>query len=223
MTEIVRKPSIIQRLYTWTMEKSAHPHAEYWLALVSFVEASFFPIPPHPLLGLMCLANPRKAVRYAIICTLASVAGGMLGYSIGYFLYESVGLWLLGVLGLTDAFPPAACYLREFGAEIILIKGATPIPFKLLTITAGFIHMNFWTFLWASLASRAFSFMLVGILFRLFGAPIKAFIDKYLGLATAGFVAVVIAGFAAITLLGGGSDEGGHKCDAVTSVVAVAR
>ncbi|WP_374524540.1 YqaA family protein, partial [Sphingopyxis sp.] len=186
---------MIQRLYDWTMEKSAHPHAEFWLALVAFVEASFFPIPPHPLLGLMCLANPKKAVRYAIICTLASVAGGMLGYSIGYFLYESVGLWLLGVLGLTDAFPPAACYLREFGAEIILIKGATPIPFKLLTITAGFIHMNFWTFLWASLASRAFSFMLVGILFRLFGAPIKAFIDKYLMWVAGAFLVAVVAGF----------------------------
>src|SRR3546814_7488483 len=109
------------------------------------------------------------------LCTLASVAGGCLGYGIGYFLYESVGLWLLGVLGLTDSFPAAACYLRNYGAEIILVKGATPIPFKLLTITAGFIHMNVATFLWASLASRAFSFLLVGILFRLFGAPIKAF------------------------------------------------
>ncbi len=110
--------------------------------LVSFVEASFFPIPPHPMLGLMCLAEPKKAVRYALICTLASVAGGMLGYGIGFFLYESVGLWLLGVLHLTESFPAAACYLRDYGAEIILVKGATPIPFKLLTITAGFIHMR---------------------------------------------------------------------------------
>ena len=217
MTEIVRKPSIIQRLYTWTMEKSAHPHAEFWLALVSFVEASFFPIPPHPLLGLMCLANPKRAVRYAIICTLASVAGGMLGYSIGYFLYESVGLWLLGVLGLTDAFPPAACYLREFGAEIILIKGATPIPFKLLTITAGFIHMNFWTFLWASLASRAFSSLLVGILFRLFGAPIKAFIDKYLMWVAGAFLVAVVAGFLIIGALSGNKGETkADKCSGAT-------
>ena len=217
MTEIVRKPSIIQRLYNWTMEKSAHPHAEYWLALVAFVEASFFPIPPHPLLGLMCLADPKKAVRYAIICTLASVAGGMLGYSIGYFLYESVGLWLLGVLGLTDAFPPAACYLREYGAEIILIKGATPIPFKLLTITAGFIHMNFWTFLWASLASRAFSFLLVGILFRLFGAPIKAFIDKYLVWVAGGFIVLVVAGFLVIGAMSGdGKAKEADKCSGAT-------
>ena len=221
MTATARKPSIIQRLYNWTMEKSAHPHAEFWLALVSFVEASFFPIPPHPLLGLMCLANPKKAVRYAIICTLASVAGGMLGYGIGFFLYESVGLWLLGVLGLTDAFPPAACYLREFGAEIILIKGATPIPFKLLTITAGFIGMPLLTFIGASLVSRAISFMIVGVLFRVFGRPIKAFIDKYLGLATAGFAIVVVGGFVAAAMLSGGSQETSAVCEAAAAAAAI--
>ena len=216
MTATPRNKSLIQNLYHWTMEKSAHPHAEFWLALVSFIEASFFPIPPHPMLGLMCLANPEKAVRYAVICTLASVAGGCFGYAIGHFLYESVGLWLLGALGLTDAFPSAACYLREFGAEIILIKGATPIPFKLLTITAGFIHMNFWTFLWASLASRAFSFMLVGILFRLFGAPIKAFIDKYLVWVAGAFLVTVVAGFLAVGALSGGGEKKADKCSGAT-------
>ena len=217
MTAIPRNKSMIQRLYGWTMEKSAHPHAEYWLALVSFVEASFFPIPPHPMLGLMCLAEPKKAVRYALICTLASVAGGMLGYGIGFFLYESVGLWLLGVLHLTESFPAAACYLRDYGAEIILVKGATPIPFKLLTITAGFIHMNFVTFLWASLASRAFSFMLVGLLFRLFGAPIKAFIDKYLVWVAGAFVIAVVAGFLVIGALSGdGKTKEADKCSGAT-------
>ena len=216
MTAVPRNKSMIQNLYAWTMEKSAHPHAEYWLALVAFVEASFFPIPPHPMLGLMCLAEPRKAVRYALICTLASVAGGCFGYGIGYFLYESVGLWLLAALGLTDSFPAAACYLRDYGAEIILVKGATPIPFKLLTITAGFIHMNFWTFLWASLASRAFSFMLVGILFRLFGAPIKAFIDKYLVWVAGAFLVTVVAGFLAVGALSGGGEKKADKCSGAT-------
>jgi len=217
MTEAVRNKSIIQRLYNWTMEKSAHPHAEFWLALVAFVEASFFPIPPHPLLGLMCLADPKKAVRYALICTVGSVAGGMLGYAIGYFLYESVGLWLLGALGLTDAFPPAACYLREYGAEIIFAKGLTPIPFKLLTITAGFIHMNIVTFMLASLASRALSFMIVGILFRLFGAPIKAFIDKYLIWVTGGFVVLVVGGFLIVGALSGdGKAKEADKCSGAT-------
>ncbi|AMG76043.1 Cytochrome B561 [Sphingopyxis granuli] len=216
MTAVPRNKSMIQNLYAWTMEKSAHPHAEYWLALVAFVEASFFPIPPHPMLGLMCLAEPRKAVRYALICTLASVAGGCFGYGIGYFLYESVGLWLLAALGLTDSFPAAACYLRDYGAEIILVKGATPIPFKLLTITAGFIHMNPFTFLWASLASRAFSFMLVGILFRLFGAPIKAFIDKYLAWVAGAFLVAVVAGFLVIGALSGGGDKTADKCSGAT-------
>jgi len=220
MTSTIRSKSMIQNMYNWTMAKAAHPHAEGWLALVSFVEASFFPVPPHPMLGLMCLANPQRAIRYAIICTVASVAGGLLGYGIGFFLYQSIGTWLLGVLGLTDSFPRAACYLREYGAEIILVKGATPIPFKLLTITAGFIHMHLFTFLWASLASRTFSFLLVGILFRLFGAPIKAFIDKYLIWVTAGFIALVIGGFVVISALSGGVEKSAadEKCARVTAL-----
>ncbi len=150
---------MLRRLYEWTMAKAAHRRAEWWLALFAFMEASFFPIPPHPLLGIMCLAEPKKAVRFAAIATIASVAGGMLGYAIGYFLYDTVGTQLLAALGLSQSFPRAACYLREYGAEIIMIKGATPIPFKLLTITAGFIAMPLGTFLAASLVSRAISFM----------------------------------------------------------------
>lgn len=208
---------MLRRLYDWTLAKAADPRAEWWLAAFAFVEASFFPIPPHPLLGIMCLAEPRKAVRFALIATFASVAGGLLGYAIGHFLYDSVGTQLLAALHLTASFPKAACYLREYGAEIIMIKGATPIPFKLLTITAGFIAMPLWTFIGASIVSRSISFLLVGVLFRLFGAPIKAFIDKYLGLATAGFAGIVVAGFVAIALLGGGARETNAKCDAVAA------
>jgi membrane protein YqaA with SNARE-associated domain len=203
---------MLRRLYDWTMAKAAHPHAQWWLALFAFVEASFFPIPPHPLLGLMCLAEPKKAIRYAIIATLASVAGGLLGYAIGHFLYDSIGTQLLALLGMTHSFPKAACYLREYGAEIIMIKGATPIPFKLLTITAGFISMPLVPFILASLVSRSISFMIVGVLFRLFGRPIKAFIDKYLGLATAAFVIAVVGGFIAITMLSGGNKQTEQKC-----------
>ena len=210
---------MLRRLYDWTMAKAAHPHAEWWLALFAFVEASFFPIPPHPVLGMMCLAEPRKAVRFALIATLASVAGGLLGYAIGHFLYDTVGTQLLGALHLTESFPKAACYLREYGAEIIMIKGATPIPFKLLTITAGFIGMPLLTFVLASLVSRSISFLIVGVLFRVFGAPIKAFIDKYLGLATAGFVLLVVGGFVAAVSLGGGSKDTQEKCAAATMVM----
>jgi membrane protein YqaA with SNARE-associated domain len=209
---------MLRRLYDWTMAKAAHPHAEWWLALFAFVEASFFPIPPHPLLGLMCLAEPKKAVRFAVIATFASVAGGMLGYAIGHLLFDTVGTQLLALLGLSESFPKAACYLREFGAEIIMIKGATPIPFKLLTITAGFIAMPLVPFILASIVSRSISFMIVGVLFRMFGAPIKAFIDKYLGLATAGFVAVVVGGFIAVAYLGGDATETSAKCAAAGTV-----
>jgi len=211
---------MLRRLYDWTMAKAAHPKAEWWLALFAFVEASFFPIPPHPLLGLMCLAEPKKAIRFAMIATLASVLGGMLGYAIGYFVYESVGTQMLAALGLAKSFPQAACYLREYGAEIIMIKGATPIPFKLLTITAGFIAMPLLTFIGASLVSRSISFMIVGVLFRLFGAPIKAFIDKYLGLATAGFAVAVVGGFVAVVMLSGGGKETSAKCAQAPALVA---
>lgn len=204
---------MLRRLYDWTMAKASDRRAEWWLALFAFMEASFFPIPPHPVLGLMCLAEPKKAVRFAIIATLASVAGGLLGYAIGHFVYDAVGAKLLAVLGLTQSFPKAACYLREYGAEIIMIKGATPIPFKLLTITAGFISMPILTFIGASLVSRSISFLIVGVLFRLFGAPIKAFIDKYLGLATAGFLVLVVGGFVAATMLTGGTQQTSEKCE----------
>ncbi|MCK9542887.1 MAG: DedA family protein [Novosphingobium sp.] len=213
---------MLRRLYDWTMSKAAHPHAEWWLAVFCFMEASFFPIPPHPLLGLMCLAEPRKAIRFAAIATLASVAGGLLGYAIGYFVYEAVGASILSALGMTESFPKAACYLREYGAEIIMIKGATPIPFKLLTITAGFIAMPLLVFIGASLVSRSISFMIVGVLFRLFGAPIKNFIDKYLGLATAGFVVLVVGGFIAAAMLGGGSQSGSDKCERMAVAISAA-
>ncbi len=205
---------MLRRLFDWTMAKAAHRHAEWWLALFSFMESSFFPIPPHPLLGLMCLAQPKKAIRYALITTVSSVFGALLGYAIGYFAFQALGTQILGALGLADSFPKAACYLREYGVEIILIKGATPIPFKLLTITAGFVAMPLLAFVGASIVSRGFQFLLVGGLFRVFGAPIKKFIDKYLGLVTAGFFVVLIGGFVMAAVLSGGGNQTSEKCEA---------
>ena len=210
---------MLRGLYNWTMEKAAHPHAVWWLALFAFVESSFFPIPPHPLLGLMCLAEPKKALRFAFVCTAASVLGGLFGYAIGWGLYDSIGAWLIGALGLTDSFPKAACYLREYDFEAILIAGATPVPFKLLTITAGFIGMNLVTFVLASIAGRGLIFMTVGILFRLFGAPIKRVIDKYLGTVTTIFVLLVVGGILVITQLGHGEGEDPNDICANASVV----
>ena len=206
---------MLRRLYNWTMAKAADPRAEWWLALFSFMESSFFPIPPHPLLGLMCLAQPKKAIRYALITTIASVFGGLLGYAIGHFLYDTIGTQILSALGLAESFPKAACYLREYGVEIILIKGATPIPFKRLTITAGFVGMPLLQFIGASIVSRGFQFLLVGGLFRVFGAPIKAFIDKYLALVTAGFFVVLVGGFVMAAMLSGGGKTS-EACEAAT-------
>jgi membrane protein YqaA with SNARE-associated domain len=194
---------MLRRLYDWTLAKAAHRHAGAWLALFAFVEASFFPIPPHPLLGLMCLADPKRAVRFAVIATLGSVAGGLLGYAIGHFLFASIGAQLLSLLHLSHSFPYAACQLRANAFYLIIGKGVTPIPFKLVTITAGFVGVPIATFVVASLISRSISFMIVGVLFRLFGAPIKAFIDRYLIWVTLGFVALVIGGFLAVSLLTG--------------------
>ena len=193
---------MLRKLYEWTMEKAAHPHAQWWLALFAFVESSFFPIPPHPLLGLMCLAEPKKAVRFALIATAASVVGGMFGYAIGALLYDSIGLWLITKLGYADIFPWAACTVNANGGWAVFTTASTPIPYKLMTITAGFVHMNFATFLIASIAGRGLIFMTVGVLFRLFGAPIKTFIDKYLVPLTTLFVVLVVGGFLLITQLG---------------------
>lgn len=210
---------MLKALYDWTLEKAGHRHAPRWLFGISFVESSFFPIPPHPLLGLMCLAAPEKALRYGLICTIASVLGGLFGYAIGYLLYDTVGQAMLSALGLAKDFPKAACYLREYGAEIILIKGATPIPFKLITITAGFIGLSLFTFIWASAVSRAAQFLLVGFLFWKFGRPIKAFIEKYLTLISAAFLALVIGGFFLASMLSNGHGDS----DLCAKATAVAR
>ncbi|MCX9145859.1 YqaA family protein [Erythrobacter sp. WG] len=209
----------LRLLYDWTMDKAAHPHAQAWLAFFCFIEASFFPVPPHPLLGLMCLAEPKKAMRFGIIATLASVAGGLFGYLIGAALYDTVGRTILAAIGLTERFPVAACYLREYDWEAIIIAGATPVPFKLLTITAGFVGMNLVTFTLASLAGRGMIFFTVGVLFRVFGAPIKTFIDRYLGLVTAAFVALVIGGVLVLAQFGSGEDKS-DPCVNATSVRA---
>ncbi len=212
---------MLRRLYDWTLAKAAHPYAAGWLALFAFLEASVFPVPPHPLLGLMCLAEPKKALRYAALATIASVAGGFVGYEIGHLLFGSVGQKLIDLLGLTKSFPEAVCLLRgQTGFLIIVAKGATPIPYKLITITAGFIGMPLGMFMIASLISRSISFMIVGVLFRLFGAPIKAFIDKYLVWVVVGFVALVVGGVLAVTLLGHGGKAASNCHPAAVSAAA---
>lgn len=214
---MIMKP--LRGLYEWTMDKAAHPQAQWWLAFFCFVEASFFPIPPHPLLGLMCLAEPRKALRFAAIATLSSVAGAVFGYAIGWGLYDTVGRQMLEWLGLAESFPAAQCTFEEYGVAAVIFAAATPVPFKLLTIAAGFMEMALVPFILASLVGRALIFMTVGVLFRLFGAPIKRVIDQYLGTVTTLFVVLVVGGFVALAQLGGNDDE---AAAATCSTVAAA-
>jgi len=202
---------MLRRLYDWVLDKAGHPKASWWLAFFAFADGGLFPFPPHPLLALMCLSQPNKAVRYALITTLASLAGGTFGYFVGHFLYDTVGQELLATLGLTHRFPIAACYLRQYGVEIIVLKGATPIPFLLLTVTAGFINFPIVKFLLASLVSRGAIFLTIGVLFKVFGPPIKSFIDKYFAwVVVAGLI--VIAGLFYVVDFAGSSHHPGDKC-----------
>jgi membrane protein YqaA with SNARE-associated domain len=204
---------MLRRLYDWVLDKAAHPYAEWWLAFFAFADGGLFPFPPHPLLALMALSQPGKAVRYAAITTVASIAGGVFGYFVGHFLYNSVGQELLGALGLAKRFPVAACYLRAYGVEIIVLNSATPIPFMLLSFTSGFIGFPLWKFVAASLVSRGVIFLGIGILFRVFGPPIKTFIDKYFAWLVVAFVVVVAALFYLVDFAGGGHGPG-DKCAA---------
>jgi membrane protein YqaA with SNARE-associated domain len=199
---------LIRGLYDWTMDKAVHPHAVWWLAFFCFIESSFFPIPPHPLLGLMCLAAPKRAIWFALVATLSSVAGALLGYAIGYFAFETVGTWLIGAIGLADSLPTVQCYVDRDGAWVVFIAAFTPLPFKLATIAAGFLSMDFVSFVLAALAGRGGIFLIVGVLFRVFGAPIKAAIDKYLGWFTIAFAVLLVGGFLALSQLSGDEDEG---------------
>ena len=212
---------MLRRFYDWILAKAADPRAGWWLAFFSFADGGLFPFPPHPLLALMCLAEPKKALRYALIVTAGSVLGGIFGYMIGHFLYDTIGTQMLSMLGLTDTFPKAACYLKAYGAEIIMVKGLTPIPFLLLTITAGFISFPLPTFIAAAAVSRGAIFMTIGLLFRYFGAPIKALIDRYFGLLATGLLVVIVSGYIAVAMLGGGAKKVSDQCSNATAIMAV--
>ena len=188
-------PAMLRRLYDRVLLLSADRRAPVWLALVSFAESSFFPIPPDALLVPMALARPERAWRLAAICTVASVLGGMLGYLIGYALYDQVALPLIRLYhmeGRADAFVAG---FREWGLAIILIKGLTPIPYKIVTITSGLAHFDFGVFVAASAMTRGARFFLLAALIRRFGEPVRAFIERRLTLVTSLTAAGVVGGF----------------------------
>jgi membrane protein YqaA with SNARE-associated domain len=172
---------MLRRLYDWCIAAASKPYASWIMGIVSFVESSFFPVPPDAMLVPMALARPDKAYFFATICTLSSVAGGMLGYAIGYFLYESVGLWLMhlyGYGGKIEAFRQA--YV-EWGTWIILLKGLTPIPYKIVTIASGFTGYPFIPFVLLSIVARGMRFFLVAFLIHRYGPQARAIIEERLG------------------------------------------
>jgi membrane protein YqaA with SNARE-associated domain len=188
---------MLRRLYDWTMRQAAGPQAEKALAVVAFAESSFFPLPPDIMLVPMCLANRQHALRYALVATVASVLGGLLGYAIGYFLIESVGKSILALYAAEGAYEDFHARFAEYGLWIILIKGLTPIPYKVVTIASGAAAFSLPVFIAASIVTRGARFFLVATLLYYFGPPVRHFIEKQLGLVLWGTLAVIVAGFAA--------------------------
>ncbi|GAB3454734.1 YqaA family protein [Insolitispirillum peregrinum] len=192
---------MLRKTYDWMMEKAAHRHAIWWLAFISFIESSFFPIPPDVMLIPLILAAPTRWFRIAMICTLSSVIGGFLGYAIGYYLMDSVGMAILGMLHLESKFEALRPLVDEYGVWVIIVKGATPIPYKLITITAGAFHFDLLKFSFASVIARGMRFMLIAVLLWKFGPPIRVFVETRLKLVMTGLVVLGIAGVAVLKFL----------------------
>lgn len=191
---------MLRRLYDWTLSLAGSRHAVWALAAVSFIESSIFPIPPDVLLVPMIIANRRDAWRLATICTLSSVAGGFLGYAIGYFAFDTIGEPLLRFYRVTAEFEELRHLYDQWGAWLIIIKGATPIPFKLVTIASGAFHFDLATFAISALISRGIRFFLIAGLLWQFGEPIRDFIERRLGLVFSLCVAALVGGFLLVGL-----------------------
>ena len=187
-----------RRMYDWTVQLAEKPYALWALAFVSFAESSFFPIPPDVILAPMAMARPERAWRYAAVCTVASVLGGMAGYLIGSMLFDTVGLWMLNLYGYGAKIEAVKAFYAEWGAYFILVKGLTPIPFKVVTIVSGAMDFNFPLFVLLASVTRGARFFLIAGLFNRFGTPMKAFIERNLAAVALGSVAVIVLGFVII-------------------------
>ena len=186
---------MLRRIYDWCIAAADKPYALWILGAVAFAESSFFPVPPDIMLLPMSLAQPKRAWWFAAICTAASVAGGLLGYAIGALLYDSLGHWLITLYGLSDKVDAFRASYAEWGAVIILVKGLTPIPYKLVTITSGFAGYNIGLFILCSIVARGGRFFVVAILLNRYGDVIRAELEKRLGLWVALGAAVLVLGF----------------------------
>lgn len=186
---------MLQRSYDWVVSFANHPYAIWVLAIVSFVESSLSPIPPLPLLIPMCLANPQRAWYYASVCALASVAGGFVGYGIGALLYDTVGQWIIASYGLTEKANELAETSKGFWFWVLLTKGLTPIPYKIVTIMSGVLHFDLLKFTIASVVARFTFFLLFALALRTYGTEIREFIERRLKLTALALLAFIIGGF----------------------------
>jgi len=192
---------LLHALYGRVLSLAAHPRARTWLGIVSFAESSVFPIPPDAMLIPMALARPDWAWRLALIATVASVLGGVLGYLIGLFLFDALAGPILSAYGYADAMLRFEEWFRRWGAAVVLIKGLTPIPYKVVTIAAGAAKMDFAVFLLTSIVTRAARFFLLAALIRRFGPGIREFIEGRLVLVTSAAAAAIVLGFVALRYL----------------------
>lgn len=192
---------MLRRLYDWTLALAETPYALWALAVVSFMESSFFPIPPHVMLIPMVIARPEAWARIAFVCAAASVAGGVFGYGLGAFAIDSIGRPILDAYGYTDDFAALAERYNALGPWAVLFAGMTPFPFKIITILSGMTGMNFVIFLISSIVARTAIFFLIAALLWKIGPPIRAFIEKRLGLMFALFLILLFGGFAAVKFI----------------------
>src|SRR5947208_5721894 len=186
---------MLKRIYDWCIDSAHKPYSLWIMGIVSFAESSFFPIPPDVMLVPMSLARPERAWLYAAICTITSVAGGVVGYGIGALLYDSVGHWLIQIYGYGDKVEAFRDGYAHYGAWIILLKGLTPIPYKLVTITSGFAGFNFLWFVVLATITRGARFFVLAFLLHRYGPAARGMIEKRLGLVTAVGAASIVLGF----------------------------
>jgi membrane protein YqaA with SNARE-associated domain len=190
----------IRRLYNWVMGWADSPYSQWALFGIAFAESSFFPIPPDILLIALGVALPLRALRYALICTLGSVTGGVFGYWIGHEFFGIIGEPIVQFYAAENQYLRIQELYRQYDAFAVAVAGLTPIPYKVATITAGFFEVNFGRFVLASALSRSLRFFLIGFLIRFFGAPIRSFIEKYFEILTIIFLILLVAGFAVLRL-----------------------
>lgn len=192
---------MLRKLYDWTMEQAAGAKAPYVLGTVSFIESSVFPIPPDVLLIPMVIAERLKAWWYALICTVTSVLGGLLGYAIGALLFNEVAQPILEFYGYAGKFAELAAKYNDHGALFVFIAGVTPFPFKVVTIASGATALNLPIFILASIVARSLRFFVVAALLYYLGPPIRAFIERRLGLVFSVFIVSLVGGFVVLKYL----------------------